>query len=84
MLKDSLHIKSAKKKFDDKIEVSSFYIFFVTNNTMSGLLNSFLIHGKVMDASGKNSLAMIPAKFLKTLWIKRGLYCKRTYLICLE
>uniref|UniRef100_A0A7N0THL8 S1-like domain-containing protein n=1 Tax=Kalanchoe fedtschenkoi TaxID=63787 RepID=A0A7N0THL8_KALFE len=27
---------------------------------------------EVMDAAGENSLALIPAKFQKTMWIKRG------------
>lgn len=32
-----------------------------------------LITLKVMDASGDKSLALFPAKFQKSMWIKRGL-----------
>lgn len=34
---------------------------------------SILICLKVMDAHGEKSLALFPAKFQKSMWIKRGL-----------
>lgn len=38
------------------------------------VLHYYFCFFKVMDAQGKTSLALFPAKFQKSMWIKRGVF----------
>ena len=40
---------------------------------------TFCVCIKVMDARGGKSLALFPAKFQKSMWIKRGLFQRHPF-----